>query len=176
MTFLSSFTKEVIATGVIIAVVFFLRIVTAKFIRRYAKLSSIMEHRTNLVIKYIQLLITILAIIGLIVIWGVQKKDIFLTLSSVTTVVGVAMFAQWSILSNITSGIILFFFFPFRIGDIIQVHDKDFPIKAEIEDIKAFHIYLKTDEGERITYPNNLLLQKGISIIKAKFDDKEFTD
>jgi len=70
------------------------------------------------------------------------------------------MFAQWSILSNITSGIILFFFFPFRIGDIIQVHDKDFPIKAEIEDIKAFHIYLKTDKGERITYPNNLLLQK----------------
>ena len=54
MTFLSSFTKEVIATGVIIAVVFFLRIVTAKFIRRYANLSSIMEHRTNLVIKYIQ--------------------------------------------------------------------------------------------------------------------------
>ena len=54
MTFLSSFTKEVIATGVIIAVVFFLRIVTAKFIRRYAKLSSIMEHRTSLVIKYIQ--------------------------------------------------------------------------------------------------------------------------
>jgi hypothetical protein len=53
MTFFSSFTKEVIATGVIIAVVVFLRIVTAKFIRRYAKLSSIMEHRTNLVIKYI---------------------------------------------------------------------------------------------------------------------------
>ena len=150
MTFFSSFTKEVIATAVIIAVVLFLRIVTAKFIRRYAKLSFIMEHRTNLVIKYIQLLITILAIIGLIVVWGVQKKDIFLTLSSVTTVVGVAMFAQWSILSNITSGIILFFFFPFRIGDIIQVHDKDFPIKAEIEDIKAFHIYLKTDKGELI--------------------------
>ena len=54
MTFFSSFTKEVIATGIIIAVVLFLRIVTAKFIRRYAKLSSIMEHRTNLVIKYIQ--------------------------------------------------------------------------------------------------------------------------
>lgn len=54
MTFFSSFTKEVIATGVIIAVVLFLRIVTVKFIRRYANLSSIMEHRTSLVIKYIQ--------------------------------------------------------------------------------------------------------------------------
>lgn len=176
MDFFSSLTKEVIATGILLAIVIFLRIITAKLIRRYAKLSSIMEHRTNLVIKYIHLLINILALVGIIVIWGVQKKDIFFTLSSVTTVVGVAMFAQWSILSNITSGIILFFFFPFRIGDVIRIHDKDFPIQAEIEDIKAFHIYLKTEEGERITFPNNLLLQKGISIIKPKFDDKDFTD
>ena len=176
MNIFSNFTKEVIVTGILLFIIIFLRIVTAKLIRRYAKLSSIMEHRTNLVIKYIHLLISILALIGIIIIWGVQKKDIFLTLSSVTTVVGVAMFAQWSILSNITSGIILFFFFPFRIGDIIQVHDKDFPIQAEIEDIKAFHIYLKTTDGQRITYPNNLLLQKGISIIRQEVDDKEFTD
>jgi small-conductance mechanosensitive channel len=176
MSFLSNLTKEVIATVILLAIVIFLRIITAKLIRRYAKLSSIMEHRTNLVIKYIHILITVLALVGIIVIWGVQKKDIIFTLSSVTTVVGVAMFAQWSILSNITSGVILFFFFPFRIGDVILVHDKDFPIQAEIEDIKAFHIYLKTTEGERITYPNNLLLQKGISIIQPKFDDKEFMD
>lgn len=172
----SSLTKEVLATIILLIIVISLRIVAAKLIRRYAKLSSIMEHRTNLVIKYIHILINILALVCIIVIWGVQKKDIFFTLSSVTTVVGVAMFAQWSILSNITSGIILFFFFPFRIGDVISVHDKDFPIQAEIEDIKAFHVYLKTTDGERITYPNNLLLQKGISIIKPKFDDQEFTD
>jgi small-conductance mechanosensitive channel len=63
------------------------------------------------------------------------------------------MFAQWSILSNITSGI-LFFSFPFKI-DIIRIHDKDFPIVAEIEDIRAFHVALKTKEGEMIIYPNN---------------------
>jgi small-conductance mechanosensitive channel len=91
-------------------------------------------------------------------------------------VLGVAMFAQWSILSNITSGIILFFSFPFKIGDHIRIHDKDFPIEAEIEDIRAFHLYLKSKDGEMITYPNNLLLQKGISIIKNDFEDKEFTD
>ena len=176
MSFFSGLTKEVLATMILLGIVIFLRIITAKLIRRYAKLSSIMEHRTNLVIKYIHILINLLALVGIIVIWGVEKNDILFTLSSVTTVVGVAMFAQWSILSNITSGVILFFFFPFRIGDVILVHDKDFPIKAEIEDIKAFHIYLKTEEGERITYPNNLLLQKGISIITPKFEDKEFSD
>lgn len=176
MSFFSSLTKEVIATGIVLVVIIFLRIITSKLIRRYAKLSSIMEHRTNLVIKYIHLLINILALLSLVVIWGVQKKDIFFTLSSITTVVGVALFAQWSILSNITAGIILFFFFPFRIGDVIQIHDKDFPIQAEIEDIKAFHIYLRTDKGERITYPNNLLLQKGISIVTSNFDENDFSN
>jgi small-conductance mechanosensitive channel len=128
------------------------------------------------VIKYIHLFINILVIIALIIIWGVQTKDIFIALSSITTVVGVAMFAQWSILSNITSGVILFFSFPFKIGDVIKIHDKDFPIEAEIEDIGAFHVYLKTIDGEKIIYPNNLLLQKGISILKDHFDDKEFMD
>ncbi len=169
-------TIEVIATAVLLTVVIFLRIITTKLVLRYARLYSIIENRTNLVVKYIHILIGILAVVAAIIIWGVKKDDIFLTLSSITTVVGVAMFAQWSILSNITSGIILFFFFPFRIGDIIQIHDKDFPIQAEIEDIKAFHVFLKTAKGEYITYPNNLLLQKGISIIKQDFEDKEFTD
>jgi small-conductance mechanosensitive channel len=115
-------------------------------------------------------LLSILAIIGFVLIWGVDKKAIFLTVSSITTVVGVAMFATWSILSNITAGVILFFFFPFRIGDTIKIHDKDFPIEAEIDDINAFHVFLITAEGEKITYPNNLLLQKGISICNKHID------
>lgn len=176
MNFFNDFTREAVASGILLFIVIGLRIIVTKLVKQYAKKNERIEHRANLVIKYIHLLINILATIGLIVIWGVQKKDIFLTISSITTVVGVAMFAQWSILSNITSGIILFFFFPFKIGDIIKIHDKDFPIQGVIDDINAFHVYLKLESGEKATYPNNLLLQKGISIINTKFEDKEFVD
>ncbi len=176
MKFLNDFTQEVIGTGILFLLVIILRIITSKLVRRYARLSHIMEHRTNLVVKYLHLLINILAAIALIMIWGVRTKDIFIAVSSFTTVVGVAMFAQWSILSNITSGIILFFSFPFRIGDFICIHDKDFPIEAEIDDIRAFHVYLKTKDGQMVVYPNNLLLQKGISIIKHPDETIEFTD
>ncbi len=176
MDIFNNFTIEVIATIIVLLLVFILRFIIAKLVRKYAKKSEIIEQRANLVIKYIDLLINIIAFISLIVIWGVKKDQILLTVSSITTVVGVAMFAQWSILSNITSGVILFFFFPFKIGDTIKIHDKDFPIQAEIEDISAFHVNLKTIDGERITYPNNLLLQKGISIIVNKPNDSEFTD
>jgi small-conductance mechanosensitive channel len=146
-------------------------------VRRYARLSQTVERRTNLVIKYLHLLINILLLVALVIIWGVDAKDIIIAVSSLATIVGVAMVAQWSILSNITSGIILFFSYPFKIGDTIHIHDKDFPVIAEIEDIGAFYISMINKEGELVIYPNNLLLQKGISIISLESkSDSEFTD
>lgn len=176
MPLFDNFNKETIGTGILLLVVILLRIIISRGVRRFAKSYHRIEHRTNLVIKYMHLLTTILATIALVIIWGVQTKDILVTISSIVTVVGAALFAQWSILSNITSGIILFFSFRIKIGDIIRIHDKDFPIVAEIEDIHAFHIFLKTKEGERIIYPNNLLFQKGISILDDYYEEKEFVD
>lgn len=172
----SPYLTEISSSGILFFVYLLLRVVVTKLVRKFAKSSEIIEHRTNLVLKYIHLLLTILFGIGLIIIWGVNTKDIVIAISSITTVVGVAMVANWSILSNITSGVILFFSFPFKIGDLIKVHDKDYPIEGEIEDIGAFHVYLKTKNGEQIIYPNNLFFQKGISILKEEYQEKEFTD
>ncbi|HWS60746.1 MAG TPA: mechanosensitive ion channel family protein [Flavobacterium sp.] len=176
MELINDFTKELVATGILFVLLILTRFIVSKLVRSFAKRSQTIEKRTRLVLKYIHLLMNIIAIIALIVIWGVQTKDIFIVLSSITTIVGVAMFAQWSILSNITSGIILFFSFPYKIGDYIIIHDKDFPIEAEIEDIGAFHVYLKTQKGEIIVYPNNLMLQIGITILKHPDEEKEIWD
>ena len=176
MDFITSYSKELIATGITLLLLVILRFFFAKLVRKYAKTNHTFEQRTNLVIKYIHLLINILSVIALIIIWGVRPKDIVLAVSSIATVVGVAMIAQWSIVSNITAGVILFFSFPFKIGDTIKIHDKDFPISGEIEDITAFHIILKSADGERVAYPNNLLFQKGISILQNELEEKEFTD
>lgn len=171
------YLKQEISTIILLLIVFLARKVVSKLIKRYATASQILEKRTNLVIKYINILITILACITIILIWGVQPDDIFFTISSVATVIGVAMFAQWSILSNITSGILLFFSFPFKIGDRIYIHDKDFPEEGEIEDIGAFHVTLRTNSGELVIYPNNLFFQKGISVVKKPSpNENEFTD
>ena len=176
MELINDFTKELVATGILFVLLILTRFIVSKLVRSFAKRSQTIEKRTRLVLKYIHLLMNIIAIIALIVIWGVQTKDIFIVLSSITTIVGVAMFAQWSILSNITSGIILFFSFPYKIGDYIIIHDKDFPIEAEIEDIGAFHVYLKTQKGEIIVYPNNLMLQIGITILKHPDEETEIWD
>lgn len=176
MDHINQYSVELISTALLLLVVLIVRLGSERLVRHYSKVSHILEHRTNLIIKYISILLFVLVLIGIFAIWSIKTDMIFTTLSAVVTVIGVALFAQWSILSNITSGIILLFSFPFKIGDIISIHDKDFPIVAEIEDIRAFHTLLKTKEGERISYPNNLLLQKGVSILKEFREEQEFTD
>ncbi|MFY7742998.1 MAG: mechanosensitive ion channel domain-containing protein [Flavobacterium sp.] len=176
MDFFKLYIKEEIASAVVLLILFLLRIIVSKLVKRFARISFTLEHRTNLVIKYFNILLGTLAVIALFIIWGVKPQNVILVASSVFAVAGVAMFAQWSILSNITSGIILFFSSPFKIGDTIRIHDKDFPIEAEIEDIRGFHTYLKTKDGELITYPNSLLLQKGVSVITTPTVEQEFID
>ncbi len=143
-----------------------LRFITIQLIKKYAKNSEVLEYRKNLVIKYVSVFFTSLFFIGLTIIWGVRTQDLVITISSVLTVIGVALFAQWSILSNITSGFIVLFSFPFKIGDTIKIHDKDFPIEGEIISIHTFYTLVRTLDGELVTYPNTLFLQKGISIVK----------
>jgi small-conductance mechanosensitive channel len=167
-TFVNKYIIEEVSTFVVVLLFFILKYIIFKLVKRFGRLSQVIEHRTNLVIKYFNILLVFVLIIALIFIWGVQPQNLWVAFSSIFAVLGVALFAQWSILSNITSGIILFFSAPYRIGDVIKIHDKDYPIEAEIIDIKGFHTYLKTEEGESIVYPNNLLLQKGISVIEAK--------
>jgi len=170
------YSREIWRTGIVLLVFIILNFIITKLTKRYAKASHLSEHRTNLIAKYIDFLMFGLLCVVIIAVWGSKSTDVFTFIGTALTIIGVAFFAQWSILSNITSGIILFFTFPFRIGDVIRVHDKDFPIEAQIEDIKAFHTLLRTREGELITYPNSLLLQKGVSIVPIKKEDKEFYD
>ena len=170
------YLDQEIATLIVLLVYFILRFSSNKLVRKYATLNEVLEHRTNLVIKYINLLLGILALISIVIIWGVKKDQILLFISSVFAVVGVASFAQWSILSNITAGIILFFSYPFKIGDKIRIQDKENPVEGEIHDIKAFYVILKAANGEIITYPNNLLMQKGVSVLKDTTEEKEFFD
>ena len=170
------YLDQEIATIVVLFLYFILRVSSKKLVRKYATLNEVLEHRSNLVIKYIYLLLGILAFISIVIIWGVKKDQIFLFISSVFAVAGVASFAQWSILSNITAGIILFFSYPFKIGDKIRIQDKENPVEGEIHDIKAFYVILKAANGEIITYPNNLLMQKGVSVLKDTTEEKEFFD
>lgn len=159
------YRSEISYTIVTVLALLIVQFLLKKAAHRVGKRSEINFTRTKLMFKYINILILFIAVFLLSIAWGMGLTELSLIFSSVFAVLGVALFAIWSILSNITSGIILFFSFPYKIGDKIKIHDKDLPIEAIIEDIKAFHLHLRTLEGELITYPNNLILQKAVSLV-----------
>jgi small-conductance mechanosensitive channel len=83
-------------------------------------------------------------------------------LTSVITVLGIAFFAQWSILSNITSSLILFFNHPLKIGQNVRVLEKDYDVEGQLIDISFFFMYVRDKEGNTITIPTSVVLQKTI--------------
>ena len=168
--------NQIITTIAILLGLWILQFIMKKAAQKVGHRSEIHITRTRLMFKYINILVTIIAIFLLSLTWGYNAQEIALIFSSLFAIIGVAMFAIWSILSNITAGIILFFSFPYKIGSRIKIHDKDLPVEAVIEDIKAFHLHLRTMEGELITYPNNLILQKAVSLIEKEYHADEGKD
>lgn len=162
---LPDYYGKIIATLILIIVIYILRLIIRKVVLKFTEYSLKSDNRSKLIIKYFNSLLNILFVIFIILLWGVDTAQLVTFVGAAITFIGVAFFAQWSVLSNFTAGVIMFFAFPFKIGDRIRIQDKDFPIEAEIDDIKAFHTILITSEGERISYPNNLFLQKSVVVL-----------
>lgn len=164
--FFIDYKNELIASGIIIISLLIIRFIIHFTITKIARKNEINDARIRLIRRYITVTIVLIAILIEAFVFGTEFKDLALIFSSVFAVIGIGLFAIWSILSNITSGIIMFFNFPYKVGDKIEIHDKDFPIVAIIEDIRAFQLHLRLDNGDLVTYPNNLMLQKGVTLVK----------
>ena len=172
--FITEHHNELIYSLIVLIVILVLKFLFTTAVRKVSKISDYNPVRTNLIIKFINIALTIIAMVVLTLVWSVNYRDLGVMLSSVFAVIGVALFAQWSILSNITAGVIIFFSFPFKIGNTIRILDKELldPNNTDldkfvIEDIRAFHLHLRRSNGEILTYPNNLVLQKGVILIST---------
>lgn len=171
----TTYQREILGTLLTLGILFTTRFISIKAIRKVGRISDLNEVRTRLIIKYVVVGHLLLMVSALALIWGVNIRELGLILSSVFAVIGVALFASWSILSNMTAGVILFFSLPYKIGDRIRIYDKDLGEENEftIEDIRGFHVHLRDAEGELITYPNNLFMQKAVSLLVHQPRDTE---
>jgi len=164
--FTNNFTKELIYTSIVLVILLAIRFLLNIAIKKIGRNSGVNEVRIKLICRYVTVTLVIIALLIEAFIFGAEFRELAVVFSSVFAVLGIALFAIWSILSNVTSGIILFFSFPYKAGDKILIHDKDFPIKGVIEDIRAFQLHLRLDNGDLVTYPNNLMLQKAVTLVQ----------
>lgn len=142
------------------------RFLTKRAIKKLSIRLGVPVERRRITQKILNIIFFALMVIFIIVIWGVDKKQLFLFFTSIITVLGIGFFAQWSILSNITSGVIIFFSHPIHLGDFIRISDKDFFVEGKLLNITFFYMHLETTDKQKITVPNSIALQKIITIVK----------
>ena len=116
--------------------------------------------RAIYITKVFNFAVAVISVFLLFFIWGLNYDSIVLFGSSILAIGGVALFAQWSLLSNLTASIVIFFAYPARIGDRIRILDGDNSIEGVIVDINMFQVLIEDDNQNVMNYPNNLLVQK----------------
>ncbi len=151
---------QIVETIIVIIVFFITKLITKRVIGKIGTKYKYQSGRIKITKKIVGGLLLIMLTILLMIIWGVDRSELILFLSTILTILGIAFFAQWSIISNITSTLIIFFNYPIKIGDSLTIMDKDYQIEGKLSDIGVFFIIIKTKDNKKITIPSNVFMQK----------------
>jgi len=153
---------RILETVIAVVLFFFIRFVIVKSIDRTVAKNLLQKTRGKIIKKIINLSLITIFLIFILTVWGVDSSELFVFMASVLTVIGITLFAQWSHLSNITSGVIIFFNHSVKLDDTVAILDKEYDIEGRVSDIGLFFIRIVTKENEEISLPNNVFLQKMI--------------
>jgi small-conductance mechanosensitive channel len=158
------FSLELVETIAVIVIMIVIHLLSKSAISRALKTFKFTVQRRRIIVKLINFVVFVFGTITIAAIWGIKQSELFIFLSSVITVIGIAFFAQWSLLSNITSALILFFNHPIKIGDRIEIHDKEYPLSGVVKDIGYYFVRIENTTNEVITIPNSIFLQKMVTV------------
>jgi small-conductance mechanosensitive channel len=159
---------QIIETLIILGIYILLYFSFKSLINNFLKKTSLERGRRKMAIRALQLFTTLTAIILLTGVWGFKQSEIALFASSILTALGIAFFAQWSLLSNITSSILIFFNHPIKLGDYVKVQHKDYNFEGEVTEMNYFFVHVKTKQNEIITIPNSHFFDKSFSVIQKQ--------
>lgn len=159
---MSIYTFQMAETIILILAFLAIKFFTKRVIKKVGTKFNYQSGRIKITNKIANALLLIILLVFLMLIWGIKQTDLVVFLSTTMTILGVAFFAQWSLISNITSTLIIFFNHPIRIGDSLTIMEKDYEIEGVLNDIGVFFITIKTKDNNKITMPSNIFLQKMI--------------
>ena len=145
-----------------------LKHVIFKVVRKIGSERGVAYRRIKYVASSLSLVLFVIALSTITILLGIDYHEVGLIFSSLFAILGVALFAQWSILSNVTASIIIFFLFPYRVGDHVVVLDAENTIEGVIEEINLFHILLIDQNKDVVTIPNSMTFQKSVRIVDFK--------
>ena len=159
------FKTQILPIIIAFIVLVALMAITKSITRKISLVKNLEPNRKKVVLNVFYFAYYLIFLTAVIIILGINLKEISLFLSSILAVIGIAFFAQWSLLSNLTASIIIFFYHPLKIGDRVKILDKEFDFTGEVKNITGFYVLLKTEQKREITIPNSIILQKGIEYL-----------
>jgi len=165
---LTGIELKIIESFILLFVLLLIRYAVSKLIVRRFKSANFDITRKQITVKVLNMLFFLVLGFSMVIIWGFSGADVIAGIGSVITILGVAFFAQWSLLCNITSGLILFFNHPLKIGDYVEIVDKDFPMAGQVENITLFFLHLRNKDNHVYTLANTIVVQKTMRIMKPE--------
>ncbi|MBD0399954.1 mechanosensitive ion channel domain-containing protein [Flammeovirga sp. EKP202] len=154
---------NILSTVLIISIALALKLSFLRLLNKTTIRSTFHARRKVLISKVINVAVIAVSILLVLGVWEVNPEDLGIYLTSIFTIIGVAFFAQWSHLSNITACVIIFLTSPMKIGDKITIYEGD-GINGEITDIGLFFTTIITEDNQRLMLTNTFFMQKMWSV------------
>ncbi len=157
---------QLIVSGIVLLCYGILSRRIAPFIYRTIAATMLKEEMNRRAMVVFHILLFLLLVVVLSIIWGIDIKGLLVLASSMIAVVGVALFAAWSLLSNITAFFILLGQRSFAQGVTVRIVDGSNYVEGKVIEVNLFSTVLQTSNGEQVMYPNNLIVSRPVIVKK----------
>ncbi|MGP9802397.1 mechanosensitive ion channel domain-containing protein [Rheinheimera sp. NSM] len=164
MQHFSPTTVQLIITVSVVILYFIISRRIAPVLYRFIAASRLKAEMNKRALVVFHILLVLLLVVVLSIVWGVDIRGLLVLASSMIAVVGVALFAAWSLLSNITAFFILLGQKAFAEGMEVRVVDGGNFLEGRIIEINLFSTVLRTKDNELVVYPNNLLISRPVVV------------
>ncbi|MCE2596193.1 mechanosensitive ion channel family protein [Motilimonas cestriensis] len=120
------------------------------------------RYRAGLLLKIISAFVLLCL---LLIIWGIELRGLLVVGSSLFAMLGVALFAGWSLLSNLTSFLLLFIQNDCRVGHWVRVVDGANFVEGRIIEMGLMNVVMENIDGNKVIYPNNLFIVRPVMVL-----------
>ncbi len=123
------------------------------------------KYRAELLLKIILAFVMLCLVL---VFWGIELRGLLVLGSSLFAMLGVALFAAWSLLSNLTSFLLMFIQNDCRVGYWVRVIDGANFVEGRIVEMGLMNVVLEHVDGHRVIYPNNLFVTRPVMVLNKE--------
>lgn len=161
---LADYRLNVALTALLMVIYLLFRFTIGPRIRAKAEHGRLKDDAISKALSAFNIILTLATVSLAFIIWGFDFKGLLTLSASILAVTGVALFAGWSLLSNITAFFVLVAHASFRRGNYVRILEADNYIEGYVSEINLFNTKLISENREVVIYPNNLILSRPVVV------------